>query len=67
MDTEKPKTQIELLKEKGLYGSTRDPMWNRTTKMHDCCGAKRAYYHNHGCTVAGKGSPDDLSDLKDIV
>lgn len=45
----KYQTQIERLKQQGLYGSTRDPYWNRTTKRHDCCGAKRAFYHRKGC------------------
>lgn len=46
--------QIAKLKRDGLYGSSRDPMWNPRTRMHDCCGAPRAYYHRKGCKVAGK-------------
>jgi len=46
-------TQIEKLKRDGLYGSSSDPMWNPRTRMHDCCGAPRAYYHRKGCKVAG--------------
>lgn len=45
-------TQIEKLKEKGLYGSTADPMWNPETRRHDCCGATRSYYHHKDCPVA---------------
>lgn len=46
--------QIAKLKRDGLYGSSSDPMWNPRTRMHDCCGAPRAYYHRKGCKVAGK-------------
>lgn len=45
------KTQIEILKEKGLYGSMRDPEWDPVAKMHRCCGAPRAYYHLKGCPL----------------
>lgn len=43
------KKQIEMLKDQGLFGSTKDPFWNKETKTHDCCGSPRAYYHRKGC------------------
>lgn len=60
-------TQIQKLKEAGLYGSTGDPQWNPVTRRHDCCGAPRAYYHLKGCPLCSGGGPDDLSDLKDVA
>lgn len=46
---EKKLTQIELLKEQGLYGTTSDPFWNRKKKVHECCGSTRSFYHKKGC------------------
>lgn len=43
------KTQIMLLKEQGLYGSAKDPFWDRKLKRHTCCNSPRAYYHHKGC------------------
>ncbi len=45
----KTMTQIERLKARGYYGSTKDPFWNKKTKRHDCCNATRAFYHKEGC------------------
>lgn len=41
--------QLEKLKTKGLYGSRKDPYWNKKRGRHDCCGAKRWWYHKEGC------------------
>lgn len=49
-------TQIERLKERGLYGSTADPFWSREKKMHTCCGSTRSYYHKKGCKAC---EPDE--------
>lgn len=46
---ERPKTKIEKLKDAGLYGTAKDPFWDREKKMHTCCGSTRAYYHKKGC------------------
>jgi hypothetical protein len=46
--------QIAKLKEDGLYGSTKDPQYNRVTKKQDCCGSPRAYYHRKGCPLCTK-------------
>lgn len=45
------KTVIEKLKEKGLWGSSKDPYWNKETKRHDCCGSVRSYFHRVGCKI----------------
>lgn len=45
------KTQIEKLKEDGLYGSVKDPQWNKELQRHDCCGSPRSFYHRKGCPL----------------
>jgi hypothetical protein len=42
-------SQIEKLKEKGLFGSTLDPLWDG--EMHKCCGSTRSFYHRKGCKL----------------
>ena len=55
------KTQIEKLKEQGLYGSTKDPEWDPVAKVHRCCGATRAYYHHKDCPLCTR---DIMGDEK---
>lgn len=62
-------TQIEKLKEQGLYGSVLDPQWNRETKQHDCCGSRRAYYHHVDCPlctrdIMGESEPKPRGHMK---
>lgn len=54
MTTPKGMTQIERLKRDGLYGTAKDPFWNKKTKTHECCGTKRSYYHRKGCPACKK-------------
>lgn len=58
-ETGKAETQVEFLKRRGLYGSASDPLWNRETKRHDCCGATRAYYHKAGCPLCTDTDDND--------
>lgn len=61
-EQEAPKTQLEMLRERGLLGSPLDFSWNG--KMHTCCGSPRAYYHRVGCKACGDGLNDELKDEK---
>lgn len=51
MSKQSYQTQIEKLKEQGLYGSRKDPYFDPESGTHKCCGSPRAYYHRAGCPL----------------